>query len=62
MLLVELAGVLIRYIPPRMISDIVERVEMEVVLLDDGVFYEESIKVALQTGCRGADSYYIGGC
>jgi len=44
LLLVELAGVLIRYIPPRIVSDIVERVKMEVVLLDDGVFCDACLK------------------
>ncbi len=60
LLFVELAGVLVRFIPPKEVSLILSAIRNAVIAVADEVFYEEAIELALSTGSRGADSYYMG--
>ncbi len=58
--LVEVAGVLVRFLPPNIVRDVVERLRDEVILVGDDLYFTVSVEVALATGSRGADAYYIG--
>ena len=58
--LAEVAGVLVRFLPPSVVRDIVKRLRNEVMLVGDDIYFAEAVETALATGSRGADSYYIG--
>ena len=58
--LVEVAGVLVRFMPPSLVRDIVKRLGEEITLTGDDLYFEKSVRIALATGSRGADAYYIG--
>ena len=58
--LTEVAGVLVRFLPPSIVRGVVERLRDEVTLVGDDLYFTEAVKIALTTGSRGADSYYIG--
>ncbi len=58
--LAEVSGVLVRFLPPSRVRSIVQRLEHEIIVVGDDAYFRESIEVALGTGSRGADSYYIG--
>ncbi len=58
--LVEAVGVLVRFLPPRLVETVADRLREEVTLVGDEVFHEEAVEAALATGSRGADAYYIG--
>ncbi len=58
--LVETGGVIVRYIPRNLAEEAVNRLAKIVATVPDEVFYKESIRIALKTGSRGADAYYIG--
>lgn len=58
--LAEVAGVLVRFLPPNIVRGVVERLRDEVTLVGDDLYFTEAVEVALATGSRGADSYYIG--
>lgn len=58
--LAEVAGVLVRFLPHNMVRGIVERLRDEVTLVGDDLYFAEAVDIALATGSRGADSYYIG--
>ncbi len=51
---VEFAGLLVRYNPREIVEQLVEEVMTRINLLDD-----EAHRVALATGSRAADAYYI---
>lgn len=58
--LAEVSGVLVRFLPPHVVKGVVRRLEREIILVGDEAYFRESVEVALGTGSRGADSYYIG--
>lgn len=58
--LVEVAGVLVRFLSPNIVNDIVKRLSEEIMIIGDDLYFEKSVKIALATGSRGADAYYIG--
>lgn len=58
--LVEVAGVLVRFLSHNIVKDIVERLGEEILIIGDDLYFEKSVKIALATGSRGADAYYIG--
>ncbi len=58
LLLVELAGVLARY-KPREARLHAEQVARFVNLLDYEMLHDEALRVALETGCRAADAFFI---
>ncbi len=57
--LAEVAGVLVRFLPPSVVRDVVERLRDEITLVGDDLYFTEAVEIALATGSRGADSYYI---
>ncbi|MEB3760628.1 MAG: type II toxin-antitoxin system VapC family toxin [Desulfurococcales archaeon] len=58
--LTEVAGVLVRFLSPNIVRGIVERLRDEVTLVGDDLYFTEAVEIALTTGSRGTDSYYIG--
>ena len=56
----ETGGVIARYVPRRAAEEAVKRLTKIVTVVSDDVFYKTSIQIALLTGSRGADAYYIG--
>ncbi len=58
--LAEVAGVLARFLPTLIVREAIGRLEQEIIIIGDDLYLRESIEVALKTGSRGADSYYIG--
>ena len=58
--LAEVAGVLVRFLPPGIVRGVVERLRDEIALVGDDLYFTEAVETALTTGSRGADSYYIG--
>jgi len=58
--LVEVAGVLVRFLAPSLVEEVVNRLEEEINIIGDGLYFERAVKIALATGSRGADAYYIG--
>jgi len=56
----EVAGVLVRFISKDAVRNILNRIEKEINTIGDNLYFKESIEIALATGSRGADSYYIG--
>lgn len=58
--LVEVAGVLVRFLEPSIVEEVAERLRDEFVLIGDDLYFEESVEAALATGSRGADAYYVG--
>ena len=58
--LVEVVGVLVRFLEPSIVEEVAERLRDEFVLIGDDLYFEESVEAALATGSRGADAYYIG--
>ena len=54
--LAEVAGVLVRFLPPGTVRDVVERLRGEVVLVGDDLYFKEAVETALATGSGGADS------
>ena len=58
--LAEVAGVLVRFLPPNITRGVIERLRDEVTLVGDDLYFTEAVEIALITGSRGADSYYIG--
>ena len=48
-----------RFLPPNLVRDIVKRLGEEIIIIGDDLYFEESVKIALATGSRGADAYYI---
>lgn len=58
--LVEVAGVLVRFLPPKLVRDIARRLAEEINIKGDDSYFERSVEIALATGSRGADAYYIG--
>ncbi|BES82399.1 type II toxin-antitoxin system VapC family toxin [Pyrodictium abyssi] len=59
LVLVELAGVLARYQPPDKVRSHVERIAEKLVIIDYGVLHDTAYRVALETGCRAADAFFI---
>jgi len=58
--LAEVSGVLARFISSSWVGRAVHRLESEIVTVGDDIYFREAVEVALKTGSRGADSYYIG--
>ncbi len=58
--LVEVAGVLVRFLAPSLVEEVVNRLEEEISIIGDDLYFERAVKIALATGSRGADAYYIG--
>ena len=58
--LAEVAGVLVRFLRPGLVRNVVMRLGEEVTAVGDSLYFEKSIEVALATGSRGADAYYVG--
>ncbi len=58
--LAEVAGVLVRFLPTNIVRGVVERLRDEVTFVGDDLYFMEAVEIALTTGSRGADSYYIG--
>ncbi len=48
-----------RFLSPNLARDIVKRLNEEIIIIGDDLYFEKSIKIALATGSRGADAYYI---
>jgi len=58
--LIEVAGVLVRYLTPTTVERVVDTLSNEVILVGDEAYFNISLEIALATGSRGADSYYLG--
>jgi len=58
--LVEVAGVLVRYLAPTDVEHVVDALSSEVIPVGDEAYFKISLEIALATGSRGADSYYLG--
>ncbi|GBF09934.1 hypothetical protein apy_16590 [Aeropyrum pernix] len=58
--MVEVTGVLVRYLTPTTVKRIVDALSSDVVLVGDEAYFKISVEIALTTGSRGADSYYLG--
>ncbi len=58
--LAEVSGVLVRLLQRSQVRSVIQRLEREIVTVGDDLYYRESIEIALKTGSRGADTYYIG--
>jgi len=58
--LAEVSGVLVRFLQPSQVRSVIQRLEREIATVGDDLYYRESVEVALKTGSRGADTYYIG--
>ncbi|AEM38204.1 PilT protein domain protein [Pyrolobus fumarii 1A] len=58
LLVVELSGVLARYRPERAASHVAE-ITRFVNLVGYDTLHEEAVEVALRTGCRAADAFFI---
>ncbi len=54
--LTEVAGVLVRFLPPHIVRGVVERLRDEVTLVGDDLYFAEAVEIALSTGSRGAGS------
>jgi predicted nucleic acid-binding protein len=58
--LVEVAGVLVRFLPPNLVKDVIKRLSDEIIIIGDDLYFGKSVEIAIATGSRGADAYYIG--
>lgn len=58
--LAEVAGVLARFVSRDIVREVLSRVENEVIIVGDELYFRDSVEIALETCSRGADSYYIG--
>ena len=43
-----------------LVGDVIERLRGEITIVGDDLYFEKSIEIAVATGSRGADAYYIG--
>lgn len=57
--LAKVAGILVRFLPPRIVRGVVHRLRNAITLVGDDVYFTEAVETALATGSRDADSYYI---
>ncbi|BAA79232.2 hypothetical protein APE_0279.1 [Aeropyrum pernix K1] len=58
--LVEVAGVLVRYLAPSIVERVLDAFSSKVILVGDEAYFRIAVEIALATGSRGADSYYLG--
>jgi len=50
--LVEVSGVLVRFLQPRRVRSIVQRLEREFLFVSEDLYFRESVEIALRTGSR----------
>ncbi len=58
--LAEVAGVIVRFVPKAVSEEALRKLMGLVITVPDDLFYRKAIEIALSTGSRGADAYYIG--
>jgi len=56
---VELRAVLARRINPKDVLDILDVILGHVNVIDEGIIHDKASEIALLTGCRAVDAYYI---
>jgi len=56
---IELCAVLVRYIEPKYVMKILEAVLNHVVTIKEDELHSEAKSIALKTGCRAIDAYYV---
>ncbi len=56
---VELRGVLVRSIKPEQVVEIVDLVLEHVNIVEEKLIHNKAAEIALLTGCRAVDAYYI---
>ena len=56
---VELRAVLVRRIDPKYVLDILNVVLGYINVIDEKLFHDKAAEIALFTGCRAVDAYYI---
>ncbi len=56
---VELRGVLVRSIKPEQVVEIVDLVLEHVNIVREELIHDKAVEIALLTGCRAIDAYYI---
>ncbi len=56
---VELCAVLVRYIEPKYVTEILKAILNHIAVIKEGELHSEAKAIALKTGCRAIDAYYI---
>ncbi len=56
---VEFCGVLVRYIEPRYVTEILKVILNHVAMIEEDKLHLEAKAIALKTGCRAINAYYI---
>ena len=56
---VELCAVLVRYIEPKYVTKILEVIVDHVAIVEEDKLHSKAKAIALKTGCRAIDAYYI---
>ncbi len=56
---VELCAVLVRYIEPKYVTEILEVILNHIAMIKEDELHSEAKAIALKTGCRAIDAYYI---
>ena len=56
---VELCAVLVRYIEPKCVMEILEVVLNHIAMIKEDELHSDAKAIALKTGCRVIDAYYI---
>ncbi len=56
---VELRAVLVRRIDPRYVLDILNTILEHINVIDENIVHDKAAEIALTTGCRAVDAYYI---
>jgi len=56
---IELRSVLVRKLKPSTVLEIVRAILESVIIVDESELHDVAAEIALRTGCRAVDSYYI---
>jgi len=56
---VEMRGVIVRRVPPEQAVEMVEAVLASVNIVKEHTIHDKASEIALLTGCRAIDAYYI---
>jgi len=56
---VELCAVLVRYIEPKYVTEILKVILNHIAVIKEDELHSEAKAIALETGCRAIDAYYI---
>jgi len=56
---VELCAILVRYIEPKYVTEILKAILNHIAIIKEDELHSEAKAIALKTGCRAIDAYYI---